>query len=86
MLVTHTADEFRHQLIKGHGMTAKVPYHDVVRVLYRNAESLVNFQKTVDCGRRVDLQVDIEHLALFAVKSEPKLAFRDSDAKLHEKE
>ena len=84
VLIPYTADEFRHKLVERNGMASEVPYHDAVRVLYGQTESIVNLKESIDRACRIDLKVHIQHTAFFAVEAEPRLAFCDSDAKLHE--
>src|SRR3712207_8590592 len=57
VLIPHTADEFRHKLIERNGVTSEVPYHNAVRIIYRQTEHLVDFEESVDRACRIDLKV-----------------------------
>ena len=74
----------RHQLIQRHGVASQVPEQNIVHVVGRNAESLIDLEKAVHGAGRVDLQIDIQHTTLFAVESEPWSALGYSDGKFHE--
>ena len=85
VLIPYTADEFRNKLVERYGVTSEVPHHDAVRIFDGQTECLVDFEKSVDRACRINLKVHIEDSAFFALKAEPRLALRDSDAQFHEK-
>ena len=79
------ADELGGQLVHGHGRAAQVPYVDVGKVLRRKAEGGVHVPEAVQAGRPVQLQIDVQHLALRTIElPQPRFALGNGDAQLDE--
>ena len=84
VLVTYTADEFRHKLVKGNSVSAQVPDDDILRFVHGQMEHIVDFEEASDAACRIDFEVDIEHPPLAASEPQPRNSLSDGDAKLHE--
>ena len=80
------ADQHRRELVHRYRPTAQVPDINASDVVGRLTERLVHVDKAVITACLVKFQVDIHHLALRAVPTEPRLAFRDGDRQLDQSE
>ena len=79
------ADELWGQLVHGHGRAAQVPDVDASQVLRGQAEGGVHVLEAVQAGGPVQLQIDVQYLALCAGEpAQPGRAFGDSDAQFDE--
>ena len=79
------ADELGGQLVHGHGRTAQVPDVNVFQVLRRQAHGGVHILEAVQAGGPIQLQIDVQHLALGAGElAQPRLALGNGDAQLDE--
>ena len=79
------ADELWGQLVHGHGRAAQVPDVDVSQVLRGQAEGGVHVLEAVQAGGPVQLQIDVQYLALCAGEpAQPRPAFGDGDAQFDE--
>ena len=79
------ADELWGQLVHGHGRAAQIPDVDVPQVLRGQIEGGVHVLEAVQAGGPVQLQIDVQYLALCAGEpAQPRPAFGDGDAQLDE--
>ena len=79
------ADELGGQLVHGHGRTAQVPDVNVFQVLRRQAHGGVHILEAVQAGGPIQLQIDVQYLALGAGElAQPRLALGNGDAQLDE--
>ena len=77
------ADQPRGKLVHRHRGTAQVPHVDAAHVIGRIPQGIVHILETVQTGCPVQLQVDVQHLALGAVEpTQPGLALGNADAQL----
>ena len=79
------ADELWGQLVHGHGRAAQIPDVDVSQVLRGQAEGGVHVLEAMQAGGPVQLQIDVQYLALCAGETaQPRPAFGDGDAQFDE--